>query len=484
MSGRYLTVLCVLLAGMTVPLGCKSQVITVTVPSGPETGHPYSVLSYTSSATSPSGDSVAIRFDWGDGDTSAWSGWLPSGGAASDSHSWSVADTFLVRAQAKDADGHSSDWSNPLGVAIAATWTKTFGGTADDEGFAVVQAADHGYVVAGHTYSYGTGAGDIYVIKTDAGGSQVWSNTFGSDGYDAGYAVAATSDGYVIAGTSYNDGMGASNASLIKVDSSGNRVWGRSYGFLGADVAFAVQPTSDGGYILAGQTGFFSSGGSDVYLVKTDAEGNQLWYKNLGGPHNDVGRSVHQTGDGGYIILGETDTIGSGLSDMYLIKTDASGNQVWARTFGGGGHNHGYSVQIASDGGYILAGQTEGGAGGGDVYLVKTDASGNQVWAKTYGGSQTDGAHSIQRTADGGYIIAGMTASFGAGMFDVYLLKIDANGDTVWTRTYGGASSDVGDAVQVTSDGGYIVSGMTSSYGAGGNDVWLIKTDAQGEVKP
>ncbi|MEO0049813.1 MAG: hypothetical protein ABIK42_01550, partial [candidate division WOR-3 bacterium] len=182
----------------------------------------------------------------------------------------------------------------------------------------------------------------------------------------------------------------------------------------------------DGGYIIAGGTEY------DVYLIKTDANGNLLWERTFGGENDDWGCSVQQTSDGGYIIAGFTMSFGAGDWDVYLIKTDGNGNLLWERTFGGENDDRGYSVQQTSDEGYIIAGYTWSfGAGRADVYLIKTDDNGNPLWQKTFGGSSWDDGFSIQQTLDGGFIIAGSTGSFGAGNCDVYLIKTDSEGNTV-----------------------------------------------------
>ena len=424
---------------------------------------------------------MVVRFDWGSGDTSDWSAWLASGAVVTDSHSWSASNTYLVRAQARNAAGGSSDWSKPLSVNIADVWTATFGGTADDEGYGVAHSADGGYVVVGRTSSFGAGSDDIYIVKADASGKQVWTETSGGTGSDVGYSVAPTSDGgYIITGVSWTVFIGT-KVCLLKLDGSGNEVGAGTIGGDGVDIGRSVAQTTDGGYIVAGETDSYGSGERDVYLIKADAGCHELWHKVFGGPYMDVGRSVAQTSDGGYVVLGETDTSGAGVPVIYLVRTDTSGNKVWAKTFDGGGANHGYSVQPTSDGGFIIAGQTAGG-GGGYVYLIKTDADGNKLWAKTLGRGQSDIGRSVRQTSDGGYVIAGATLS--SGSLDVYLLRTDANGDTLWTRTYGGPGDDVGYSVQLTSDGGYLITGSTTSYGAGGQDVWLIKTDSQGNIGP
>jgi len=361
-------------------------------------------------------------------------------------------------------------------------WTRTFGGPRADHGYSVQQTADNGYIIAGETHSYGAGESDVWLIKTDANGDTLWTRTFGGPDEDKAYSVQQTADnGYIIAGETHSYGAGESDVWLIKTDANGDTLWTKTIGGPHYDDGYSVQQTTDGGYIIAGGTYKFSPLGNwDVYLIKTDASGNTLWTKTFGGTEGDYGYSVQQTTDGGYIIAGYTESYSVGESDVWLIKTDASGNTLWTKTFGGTEKDYGRSVQQTADGGYIIAGYTESyGAGGYDVWLIKTEANGNTLWTKTFGGTDEDKAYSVQQTADGGYIIAGYTASYGAGRYDVYLIKTGADGDTLWTRTFGGTNWDDGYSVQQTADGGYIIAGDTHSYGAGWYDVYLIKTEPE-----
>ena len=357
-------------------------------------------------------------------------------------------------------------------------WTKTFGGSSGDYGNSVQQTSDGGFIIAGYTESYGAGYSDVYLIKTDASGDSLWTKTFGGSNSDYGRSVQQTSDGgYIIAGYTYSYGAGNWDVYLIKTGASGDQQWYRTFGGSSADEGYSVQQTFDGGYIIAGYTFSYGAGGRDVYLIKTDAFGNQQWQQTFGGSSPDWGESVQQTSDGGYIIAGLTYSYGAGEEDVYLIKTDTNGNESWSQTFGGSDDEYVSSVQQTSDGGYIIAGNTESyGAGYSDVYLIKTNASGDTVWTKTFGGYSGDCGMSVQQTSDGCYIIAGYTSSYGAGSVDVYLIKTDASGYTVWTKTFGGSASDLGYSVQQTSDGGYIVAGWTDSFGSGSRDVWLLKT--------
>src|SRR3972149_78207 len=203
--------------------------------------------------------------------------------------------------------------------------------------------------------------------------------------------------------------------------------------------------------------------------------------KTFGGTSDDWGFSVQQTTDGGYIITGTITSFGAGGQDVYLIKTDAGGNSLWTKTFGGITYDVGNSVRQTTDGGYIIAGTTYSfGVGNADVYLIKTDANGNTLWTKTFGRTNSDLGYSVQQTTDGGYVIAGLTDSFGAGLYDVYLIKTNGSGDTLWTKTFAGRHIDEGYSVQQTTDGGFVITGYTGSFGAGNADVYLIKTDANG----
>jgi hypothetical protein len=309
-----------------------------------------------------------------------------------------------------------------------------------------------------------------------------FAKAYGEAYWDEGNSVQQTSDGgYIVAG--WTASLGADGVFLIKTDANGNIIWAKTYGGTGGEGAFSVQQTSDGGYIVAGYTQSFGAGGSDVFLIKTDANGNIIWAKTYGGTDWDWAYSVQQTSDGGYIVAGYTNSFGAGYTDIILIKTDANGNVIWAKTYGGTSYDWAFSVQQTSDGGYIVAGWTNFFGGGNlDIFLIKTDANGNIQWAKTYGGTSNDWASSVQQTSNGGYIVAGYTYSFGAGGLDIFLIKTDANGNIQWAKTYGGTDWDSAYSVQQTSDGGYIVAGMTWSFGAGWYDAFLIKTDANGNI--
>jgi hypothetical protein len=364
----------------------------------------------------------------------------------------------------------------------------TFGGSEGDHGNSVQQTSDGGYIIMGGTQSYGAGSWDLWLIKTDSSGREQWNRTFGGSEFDFGQSVRQTPDGgYVIVGWTESYGAGEDDVWLIKTDSNGSEEWNRTYGGSGTDYGHCVQLTTDGGYALAGMTGSFGAGNTSVWLIKTDSSGNQQWNNVFGGSKNDYGMSVEQTSDDGYVIGGSTESSGAGDFDVFLIKTDLSGNEQWNRTFGGIETDYGITAEQTSDGGYIIASESLSyGAGFSDAWLIKTDSSGNEEWNRTFGGSERDmsGFHffgdSVQQASDGGYVIAGTTRSYGAGSYDMWLIKTDTSGNEQWNRTFGGSEHDYGHSVQQTSDGGYVIVGETSSSGAGDFDVLLTKVDGSG----
>jgi hypothetical protein len=217
--------------------------------------------------------------------------------------------------------------------------------------------------------------------------------------------------------------------------------------------------------------------------VKLDSSGNIVWAKTIGGSGSDEANSIIQSSDGGYVVAGGTSSFGAGYRDIYVVKLDSAGNVQWAKTIGRSYLDEAYSIIQSSDGGYVVAGWTWGfGAGYGDMYVVKLDSSGNVIWTKTIGGSNSDAAYSIIQSSDGGYVVAGYTESFGAGYRDIYVVKLDSAGNVQWAKTIGGSSDDEAYSIIQSSDGSYVVAGYTESFGAGGADFYVVKMDANGDV--
>ena len=326
------------------------------------------------------------------------------------------------------------------------------------------------------------------IVQQSATPIMRWDKTFGVQGNDKVYSLAHTSDGgYMLAGSSrfYNgERRWDMDASLVKTDANGNIQWQRTIGGIEFDEAHSAIQTSDGGYIIAGRTySYYGSGIDDLWLVKTDAEGTEQWNRTIGGNYRDIASSVRQTSDGGYIIQGQTDPYGSGFYDLWLVKTDAEGTEQWNRTFGGDSNDWLYSFQQTFDGGYILCGDTRSfGTGSSDFWLVKTDHNGIELWNRTFGGHYNDRAYSVQQTHDGGFILVGYTRSL--HWHDCLLVKTDTEGVEMWNRTIVGPNEDnTPYSILQSPDGGYIIAGKTGSVNYGSYDMWLVSTDPDGYVQ-
>ena len=362
---------------------------------------------------------------------------------------------------------------------------KAIGGPENEWGESLIQTADGGYAIAGTTTSFGAGEWDVYVVKLDANGNLQWTKTIGGKNWEEGKSLIQTSDGgYAIAGYTNSFGAGYADVYVVKLDANGNLQWTKTIGGPGDEIGKSLIQTSDGGYAIAGETKSFGAGRRDVYVVKLDANGNLQWTKTIGGKNDDAGISLIQTSDGGYAIASITESFGAGGADVYVVKLDANGNLQWTKTIGGPESEIGSSLIQTSDGGYAIAGATISfGAGSGDVYVVKLDANGNLQWTKTIGGPESEIGSSLIQTSNGGYAIAGYTQSFGAGSGDVYVVKLDANGNLQWTKTISAKNKNYSKSSLIqTSDGGYAIAGHTESFGAGGDDVYVVKLDRNGDA--
>jgi len=357
---------------------------------------------------------------------------------------------------------------------------RTIGGgaTGAENANSIEPTSDGGYIIGGYSDLSGFGLTEFYLVKMDSNASLLWTKSFGGIYNDECWSVHQTRDGgYIMAGYTNSFGNGGSDGYLVKTDPSGNLLWSKTIGGPVDETLDDLIITSDGGYLLGGHSTSYGGGISSLYVVKTDSAGNTLWTKTYGGTVNQWGASVAQTFDGGYVFLSTTNSFGAGDFDFYLVKTAANGNVIWSKTFGGTGDDYARSIQQTADSGYILTGNTRSfGVGNADVYLVKTDVNGNLLWSKTYGGTSDDGGFCVRQTSDNGFIIGGNTISFGLAQTDIYVIKTNLIGDTLWTRTYGGAEYDWGASVLEVPGGGYLIAGQGSSRYA----VYLIKTDSRG----
>ena len=367
------------------------------------------------------------------------------------------------------------------------TFMRTFKASGMNGGLALQETSDGGFVGTGQHQTSGAGSCDIYVYKVNGCGYPQWFKTYGGSSDDGGKCIQQTSDGgYIVAGLSHL-GAGDYDMTLLKLDAFGNIVWSKVFGGGAGDYGLYVQQTSDGGYILTGFMSGLGFGAEDVALIRTDANGNLLWKQVYGGAGSEWGNYVEQTSDGGYKIAGYTTSFGAGGFDLYVLKVDASGNLQWSKTYGGAGaegsSQWGISGKVTADGGFMICGNTTSyGAGGNDVFMIKTDSLGALQWAKTYGGALEEQPRSAALTNDAGFIISGYTTSFGAGDLDAYLIKTDSMGNLLWSKAYGGSAYDKASMVRQAPDGGYALAVVTASFGADYYDPIFMKTDSMGVV--
>jgi PKD repeat protein len=294
--------------------------------------------------------------------------------------------------------------------------------------------------------------------------NETWSATFGGPDMDNGFDVAPTSDeGFIIAGdTRSTDSVVSTDAWLIKTTGTGSETWNRKFGGSMYDSANSVAVVP-GGYILAGRTLSFSQYGSeDAWLIRTDSSGTELWNRTYGGGGTDIFQSVAATAGGGVAAAGVTTSFGSGNSDMYLVRIAENGTEEWHSTFGGENTDRAMGLQQLPDGGYILVGTTYSlGQNETNIYVVRTDSRGTIVWQKTFGRNRMNFGNDVLALPDGGFIVVGYTDPYpSAGPRSVYAAKIDASGSLVWEKTPGNDRIiSEGRSVAATADRGYVITG-------------------------
>lgn len=353
-------------------------------------------------------------------------------------------------------------------ICAQVTFEKTYGGAFFEEGYSVRQTPDGGYILGGTN-----------LVKVDDSGVEQWSKPIPS------FFANPTSDGsYILV---HNVGT---HTYFTKADANGDTLWQKTFSAgLWANEGEYIEETQDGGYIVAGRLQDFS--GSGMLLMKLNAQGGTVWRKTfseISSAGFNYGFSAQETSDQGFVIAGYSyiDYYDSTRhKDITVVKTDSVGTQQWTKYFGGTDDDMANFVREASDGSYFVAGTTNSYGVGteSNMFLLKLDANGDSLWMQTYGGNFEDNTEELWITNDGGCIIAGSSNSFSSGDLDGYIVKVDSDGNTLWTRSYGGSGIDAFRSVQQTADNGYVIAGYTNSIGAGDYDMWLIKTDSLGEVQ-
>jgi hypothetical protein len=359
-------------------------------------------------------------------------------------------------------------------------WNYTYGGQSTDCCHSLQVTSDGGYILAGYSYSEKQTNSDGWLIKLDSEGKSTWEQTYGGSTDGFLYSVKHTIDnGYIVAGKIYYYSSDTSDGWLIKIDSEGEGQWQQILHGDKDDCILSVEETSDNDYALAGFTTSAGSGEEDIWLLKVNQDRDIVWENVWGGARLDQANAIIQTRDGGFATLFYYESFRHGSDDDWLYKIDSNGIKHWQRTYGGEKQDIPLTISQTDDGGFIIAGSTESfGVGGADVWLIRTDELGNHRWNTTFGGSLDDIGYAVQQTDDGGFIIAGSTESFGSGGADMWLIKTDQHGNHRWNTTFGGSLDDIGYAVQQSDDGNYVIAGCTESFGAGETDAWVIKLSA------
>jgi hypothetical protein len=351
-------------------------------------------------------------------------------------------------------------------------WTRTYGGTQGECCLSIQQTADSGYIAVGWTGSFGNGQRDIYILRMDQNGDTIWSKTYGGPANDEAWDIdEVDGTGFIIAGC-ISDSSGYRNGYALRINNFGDTIWTREYGGIFDDMFRSVCLTPDSGFLFVGYT--VQSWG-DVFILKTDCNGDSLWSIILGGSSNDDGWCIEALSNGGYIVAGWTESFGAGGSDVYLIRVNDNGDTLWTKTIGSSTHSEkGYSIKQTLVNGFVIVGETN--AHFHDFYCTLADSTGDSIWTKTYGDpGDTDIGYSVALSKDSNFVAAGHT--WGQAWEDFYLIKINPQGDTIWTAQYG--SSDYADkafSIQQTFDGGYIVAG-SGWISSNANDFFIVKTE-------
>jgi len=364
---------------------------------------------------------------------------------------------------------------------VPTSWAKIYDNSSCEYAQSVQQTSDGSYVVAGRTDSCGTDGSNAWVLKLDTSGEVQWKKTYNDSDADSVSSVQQTSDGgYIVAGTSYFFATYKANAWVLKLNSIGNVQWKKTFSGSNCYRASSIHQTSDNGYVVAGGTGSCDTDGSNAWVLKLDSSGSVQWEKIFDQGGTDSVSSVQQTNDGGYIVAG--DTYYGSINGIWVLKLNSSGNVQWKKIYSVSDDDRGYSVRQTSDGGYVVTGNTYSySTGESNICVLKLDLSGNVQWQKTYSNSDNDRGYSVRQTSDGGYVIAGETDVYN-GIDGAWLLKLDSIGSVQWSKAYSISDYDSAYSVNQTSDSGYVVAGFAYSNSTNESDAWLLKLDTSGSI--
>jgi len=349
-----------------------------------------------------------------------------------------------------------TEGTEPSGVE----WHKNHGGAGFDSGTDIIQTTEGGFAILGYTYSFSSQGSDYWLLKTNSRGNLTWSRVFTGDEEDQAYGLIQTDDGYVLVGHTRETTRQDADFLLLKTDNEGMEQYHNKYGSeVGNDYATDLVKTSDNGVVISGFSDSFGSGNYDFVLMKTTGHDSISWSKNYDNNGIEKAHGVIKTKDEGFALIGTTKTQDSDYNDIWLVKTDSNGDMQWNKTYGGDYDDNGYSLVQTDDGGYTIAGETSSyGAGGYDAWLIRTDENGNMMWNRTFGGKDDETGQSIIKTSDNGFAIGGSSTSMLSNCF--YMVKTNSQGYKQWSNSYPGKSDLFAFSMTATKDEGYALAGI------------------------
>jgi hypothetical protein len=357
----------------------------------------------------------------------------------------------------------------------------TYGGNLIENGWNVLKTNNE-FLIIGETMSFGKGSKDFYLIKTDISGDLIYTRTYGDAGNDSGISIIKMKNGYLLAGGTNSFGNGDYDVYVVAIDREGEQLWDKTYGGTNHDFAYKII-NDNNNFILAGYSSSFNNSlNSDGYILKINDKGKLIWEKIFGGEKWDIFYSIVQNNNG-YIAAGYTDSFGYGKTDFYVVNVDSNGNCIWAKTYGGMRDDRATTIIKCKDNGFLIGGKSASYIARGfgwDILLVRIDNTGNTLWTRVFPASELEVGDSIIQEDDNGFVIAGIKKCYGVCDSNVYVIRTDAEGNTKWIRIFAGLKDDIANSICKVSDG-YIIAGNTNSYGNGNGDVLLMKVGFDGE---
>lgn len=404
-----------------------------------------------------------------------------------------VTNTYSLLASKNDVGYYiksSNTTPTPLAIggAIPQSFALSWGNpTGRDRSISVIQADNGDYVVAGRTStttSYWGVDGDASISRYTTDGILLWNKVFGGTKNDFAYSVAQTADGGFVAAGMTESFATDQEAFITKFNGDGVALWSRTWWSGEFEWLNKIIPTSDGGFAIIGNTVGFGAGSNEALIIKYDNNGTLMWSRTFGGTSWDFVDGIVEDTDGSLIVAGSIRYFGAGGMDACIAKYSSNGDFLWMKTWGGAGDDYAESITATTDGGYVMSGSADFGAGNGDAFLAKFTDDGTLAWDSAWGGTEWDSAYSIITNDDGELVMSGVTYSFGVGSGDAFLAKFTANGALIWDKTWGGAGYDdvEFDGLASSNDGGFVVTGTTESFGGGASDSFIAKFFSDGTI--